>query len=263
MRWGAVGAREVFFLIAPDRVGAESAGASLALAARVAGCILTAVSSLRAIFWAAAFSLVLWCGGVRAEEGATALVWRLDQVEKIGGRVAEMIGAPRVRDGAVVFDGERDGLLVSVNPLAGLKEFTVEVWFCPAEDGPPEQRFWHAQDAAGSRALLETRLDGMGSWWLDTYLLQVGKEGRPLIDPKRKHATEKWYWVALRYDGKTMAHFVNGEKEREGEVEFGPTGEGRTSLGVRQNRIHWFKGAIREVRVTPAALADEKLQRVK
>lgn len=237
--------------------------ASLALAAGKTGRIVAGVFFLRAIFWSAACSLLLCGGGVRAEDGAAASIWRLDQVEKIGGRTAEAIGVPRVVDGAVVFDGEKDGLLVSVNPLAGLKEFTVEVLFRPAEDGPPEQRFWHAQDAAGSRALLETRLDGMGSWWLDTYLMNVGKEGRPLIDPKRKHATEKWYWVALRYDGKTMAHFVNGEKEREGEVEFGPTGAGRTSIGVRQNRIHWFKGAIREVRVTPAALAEEKLQRVK
>ncbi len=224
---------------------AVSLAASLALAARVAGRSVAGVFSLRAIFGAAAFSLLLWGGGVRAEAGAAALVWRLDQVEKIGGRVAEAIGAPRVVDGAVVFDGEKDGLLVSVNPLAGLKEFTVEVLFRPTENGPPEQRFWHAQDAAGSRALLETRLDGMGSWWLDTYLMNGGKEGRMLIDPKRKHATEKWYWVALRYDGKTMAHFVNGEKEREGEVEFGPTGEGKTSIGVRQTRVHWFKGAIR------------------
>lgn len=86
--------------------------------------------------------------------------------------------------------------------------------------------------------------------------MSVGKEGRPLIDPKRKHATEKWYWVALRYDGKTMARFVDGAKEREGEVEFAPMGAGKLSLGVRQNRVHGFKGAIREVRVTPAALAE-------
>lgn len=202
-------------------------------------------------------------GGLQAADSAAAVVWKVDDVRSIGGRATEVIGAPRVVADAVVFNGESDGLLVSANPLAGLREFTVEVWFRPAEGGPPEQRFWHAQDTATSRALLETRLDGMGSWWLDTYLMSVGKEGRPLIDPKRKHATEKWYWVALRYDGKTMAHFVNGEKEREGAVEFAPMAAGKLSLGVRQNRVHWFKGAIREVRVTPAALAEGALQRVK
>ena len=218
----------------------------------------------RQFFLRTAWSLgAIVTGGLQAADSAAVVVWKVDDVRSIGGRATEAIGAPRVVADAVVFNGESDGLLVSANPLAGLREFTVEVWFRPAEGGPPEQRFWHAQDTATSRALLETRLDGMGSWWLDTYLMSVGKEGRPLIDPKRKHATEKWYWVALRYDGKTMVHFVNGEKEREGEVDFAPMEAGRLSLGVRQNRVHWFKGAIREVRVTPAALAEGKLQRVK
>lgn len=53
------------------------------------------------------------------------------------------------------------------------------------------------------------------------------------------------------------------EQEREGAVEFVPMDAGKLSLGVRQNRVHWFKGAIREVRVTPAALAEGALQRVK
>jgi hypothetical protein len=61
-----------------------------------------------------------------------------------------------------------------------------------------------------------------------------------------------------------MTHFVNGEKELEAtDVKFGPLGPGKISLGVRQNRLYWFKGAIREVRFTPAALPPEKLQRVK
>ena len=107
-------------------------------------------------------------GGLLAADGAAAVVWTVDDVRSVGGRATEVIGAPRVVEGAVVFNGESDGLLVSANPLAGLRAFTVEVWFRPAEDGSAEQRFWHAQDTAMSRALLETRLDGMGSWWLDT-----------------------------------------------------------------------------------------------
>lgn len=206
---------------------------------------------------------VLAAGGnfLRAAEAA-AVVWAVDDVRKVGGHATEVIGTPRIAEGAVVFDGVGDGVVLPVNVLAGLREFTVEVLFRPAEGGPAEQRFWHAQDAAGSRALIETRLDGKGRWWLDTFLFQVGKAGRPLIDPKKVHPTDTWHWVALRYDGKTMTHFVNGVKECEGEVEFGPVGAGKTSLGVRLNRIHWFKGAIRTLRVTPVALAEGKLQRV-
>lgn len=114
-----------------------------------------------------------------------------------------------------------------------------------------------------SRALIETRLDGKGAWWLDTFLLKAGTAGRALIDAQRTHPTGRWYWVALRYDGKTMTSFVNGVKELAGEVEFGPMSAGKVSLGVRQNKVYWFKGAIREVRFTPAALAEGRLQRVR
>jgi hypothetical protein len=61
-----------------------------------------------------------------------------------------------------------------------------------------------------------------------------------------------------------MTHYVNGERELLAEkVNFGPLGQGQVSLGVRQNKVFWFKGAIREVRFTPAALPPGKLQRVK
>ena len=167
-------------------------------------------------------------------------------------------------DGAAVFDGAKDGVFVPALPLAGVKQFTIEILFSPAEGGPAEQRFFHLQDTAESRVMIETRLDGKGGWWLDTYL-GTPKGGKPLIDPKRVHATNKFYWAAVSYDGSNMKHFINGEKELEASgVTFGPfTDAGKVSLGVRQNKVYWFKGAIREVRFTPAALPPEKLQRVK
>jgi hypothetical protein len=205
--------------------------------------------------------VALWlASGARAAE---ATVWRLDEAKRIGGNATEVIGAPRLADGAVVFDGVKDGLFVAANPLAGWRAFTVEVLFRPTEGGPTEQRFFHAQDTGAARVMIETRLDGAGAWWLDTFLLKPGNTGLPLIDATRKHPTGRWHWVALRYDGKTMAHFVNGVKELEGDVVFGPMGEGKISLGVRQNRVHWFKGDIREVRFASEALAEEKLQRLK
>jgi hypothetical protein len=58
-----------------------------------------------------------------------------------------------------------------------------------------------------------------------------------------------------------MAHFVDGVKEREAAATFPPFGAGRISLGVRQNRVSWFKGGIREVRFHTIALSPDKLQR--
>jgi hypothetical protein len=142
---------------------------------------------------------------LRAEE-----VWRVDNLAKIGGHAVEVIGAPKVTEEggvkAVVFDGAKDGLFVPAIPFAGAKAFTVEILFYPAEGGLPEQRFFHAQDSNPWRALIETRLDGKGGWWLDTFIITgtPPDSGLALIDPKLVHATNKWYWAALRYDGKTM-----------------------------------------------------------
>jgi hypothetical protein len=198
-----------------------------------------------------------------AAEGTTT-VWSLADVRKIGGVATEVLGVPKAADGAAVFDGAHDGVFVPALPLAGAKEFTIEILFSPAEGGPPEQRFFHLQDMAESRVMIETRLDGKGGWWLDTFL-GTPKGGTPLIDPKLVHATNKFYWAAVRYDGNIMTAFVNGQKELEASgVKFGPfVVDGKVSLGVRQNKVYWFKGAIREVRFTPVALAPEKLQKVK
>jgi hypothetical protein len=210
---------------------------------------------------------LLVCAVLTASVAAAETIWRLDNTTRLAGHALTVEGAPRVAeiDGAkaLIFDGARDGLFVPAIPIAGAKQFTIEVLLRPAEGGPPEQRFFHAQDAIGRRALLETRLDSKGRWWLDTFLRGEGNDrGLALIDPKKTHPTDRWHWVALRYDGATMTHFVNGVKELEGPIAYAPLGEGTISIGVRQNKVYWFKGAIREVRFHTEAIAPEKLQRV-
>lgn len=198
---------------------------------------------------------------------AEPVVWHLDQTANVGGFAITVLGEPKVVTDAggpaVQFNGTTDGLFVAANPLAGWKAFTVEILFSPAEGGPGAQRFVHIQDAATWRVMIETRLDGKGGWWLDTFLGNGSKPGQALIDPAHVHPTGRWYWAAVSYDGKHMVHYINGEKELEADTEFGPMTAGQISLGVRQNKVYWFKGGIREVRFSPAALAPEALQRVK
>ena len=103
-----------------------------------------------------------------AGEQATAsapssVVWRMDRLDTVGGHPVKVVGAPRVvevnGERVVEFDGARDGLVVGVNPLAGLARFTIEVVFEPAIDGPEEQRFLHVEESgAGNRALIELRM---------------------------------------------------------------------------------------------------------
>jgi hypothetical protein len=209
------------------------------------------------------FALLATAGVLHAQE-----IWRLDNLQKLAGHAVTVEGAPRVveENGAkvITFDGAKDGLFLDAIPIAGAKAFTIEILFRPAEGGPEAQRFVHVQDAAGARAMIETRLNGKGGWWLDTFLVSAGKpQGVALIDDKRVHPTNQWHWAALRYDGKTMAHYVNGEKELSAEIALEPFVQGKTSLGVRQNKVYWFKGAIREVRFHREAVAEDKLQRVK
>ena len=206
---------------------------------------------------------LLIAGGLLRAADATTVVWKLGDVNKVDGLATEVLGAPKVVDGAAVFDGAKDGVFVPAIPLAGAKQFTIEILFSPAEGGPEAQRFFHLQDTSDWRVMIEVRLNGKGGWWLDTYLGSP-TGGKALIDEKRVHPTNQFYWAAVRYDGKTMSHFINGEKELEAtDVKFGPLGAGKISLGVRQNKVFWFKGAIREVRFTPAPLDADKLQRVK
>jgi hypothetical protein len=193
---------------------------------------------------------------VRATD-RVAVEWRIDNVEAIGGHRAIRLGAPQVVETplgpAVAFDGAGDALVVETNPLAGLAQFTLEVVFAPAADGLPEQRFLHFQEAGTEhRVMVETRLLEGRRWSLDTFLR--GPRGSlPLLDRERAHPTGTWHVAALTYDGREMAHYVNGVRELSGEVAFDPLGEGTTSIGARLNRVSWFKGAIHSIRITPSA----------
>ncbi|MFT3869276.1 MAG: LamG domain-containing protein [Nibricoccus sp.] len=193
-------------------------------------------------------------------------VWKLDGVSDIGGFKPEVLGSPQVveEDGCkgLVFNGRDDGLILPVNPLAGWPRFTIEILIKPDPTGEEEQRFIHIQDTQGRRAMVETRITRDRQWVLDTYLRATLDHNRTLIDRTKKHPTGQWHWVALVYDGEVMTNYINGVKELEGEVLMPPMTEGSISIGVRQNRVYWYKGAIREVRFTREALKPASLQRV-
>jgi hypothetical protein len=199
----------------------------------------------------------------RAEEPIKSpVVWNVDRTDRLGEHQTTVVGEPRVietKDGkAVQFGGEADALLIDANPLAGLKQFTVEVVFQPQADGPKEQRFLHFQEAGSeNRLLFETRLTDDGRWFLDTYV-KSGAADATLFAKESLHKIGPWYHAAVVVDGKTMRHFVNGQEELKADLPFEPLGKGQTSLGVRINKVSWYKGAIRQVRVSPGVLAPEE-----
>jgi len=186
-----------------------------------------------------------------------SVTWKIDNLKKLGANGLTVIGNPRVIDApggkAVMFDGVGDGLLVNTNPLAGARAFTLEAVFRPDANGNKEQRWFHIQqDKSENRVLLETRLDG-DQWFLDTYI-KSGESNRALFAENFKHPVGAWYHVALVFDGSEMRHYVDGKLELAGPLSIAPLGEGQASIGVRMNRVYWFKGAIRKARFTPKAL---------
>jgi len=197
---------------------------------------------------------------------APRTVWTLEDVSRVGGHETAVAGGPRIVQTdlgpAVEFDGTGDGLFVPANPLEGLERFTIEVLFQPLAGGAEEQRFLHIEEeATGNRALIELRAMPGASWALDTFL-RHGQASLTLLDRRLEHPASRWHVASLSFDGRTMKHYVDGVLEAAGEVAFKPLGRGRTSIGVRQNRVSWFKGRIREVRVTGEPLPAERMLRV-
>lgn len=206
----------------------------------------------------ALIALSWWLAIANVTPAAETVVWNFDNLETIGGQRVTVVGKPRVieteRGKAIEFDGKGDALYLDANPLAGLKQFTAEVVFRPAKDGPKEQRFLHFQPNGNEdRVLFETRLPAEGKWFLDTYL-QTGEGKHTLFAEKSQHALGPWYAAAIVVDGKTMRHFVNGEEEMSADIKLTPLAAGQTSIGVRFNKVHWYQGAIRQIRITPAVL---------
>jgi len=190
-----------------------------------------------------------------------AEVWRFDSLERIGGHAPKVEGQPRVVNGVVVFDGVRDALFFDTHPLAGAKTWTWEVVFRPDPGGAAEQRFFHLQqDGAATRMLFEIRVKG-SEWWLDSYA-HSGDHGQALIDPKNRHPLGEWYAVEAVYDGREFRNYVNGELEGRAEIALQPQGAGHTSVGVRINRVNYFKGAVRQARFTPRALSPAEFAKV-
>jgi hypothetical protein len=159
---------------------------------------------------------------------------------------------------AIRFNGVGDGIFIAENPVLNYKSFTIEVIFRPDSEGPVEQRFIHIGEPAGDRLLIETRTSSEGQWYLDTFILS-GQNQKALIDTSLLHPGGQWYHVALTLDQDgLMSNYVNGKFEMNGTLEFKPFTSGQISIGVRQNRVSWFKGDIYRIRISNGVLKTKE-----
>jgi hypothetical protein len=193
----------------------------------------------------------------------STIKWKIDNIDEISGHKTTVLGNPKILtipgSKAIEFNGENDALILNTNPLAGASEFTIEVIFYPHSDGLEEQRFLHFQEIDSRRILIELRLTDSGKWFLDTYI-KSDQSDCTLYASDFHHPTNTWYHAALVLKDNEMNHYVNGKKEMTGKIDFIPMAKGRTSIGCRLNKVCWFKGVIRQVKISNIALSPDQFE---
>jgi hypothetical protein len=220
----------------------------------------------RRLLPACVIACLLFTAGIAAAPAQTAVqqkIWRFDNTRSIGGLTPQVLGHPKVIDSpygkAVEFNGVDDALFIPEHPLAGASAFTWEVIFRPDADGAKEQRFFHLQEqdpATGAdtqnRMLFEIRIVDR-QWCLDSFA-SSGASNRTLLNCKMLYPLDRWYRVTAVYDGKEFRNYVGDQLQGAGALQLTPQLPGRTSVGVRINKVYYFKGAILTARMTPRAL---------
>lgn len=192
-----------------------------------------------------------------------ASIWNINSLSRIGGSSAQVLGNPQVVNtalgAAVRFDGDGDRLLVDTNPLGNAREFTIEIIFNPADAYPNnlEPRFFHIESPGNPnrRITIELRLNDKKQWYLDAYIKSEQSQFT-LIDSGKVHPVGEWAHAAITYKNREFVSYVNGKKELTGLVDYLPIASGaKTSIGARMNQVHWFKGDILQVKVSPRVLS--------
>lgn len=214
---------------------------------------------------------VAGCSTLPSLSEPEAIVWTFDRLDDIGGEATAPEGGVGLVDSpwgqAVRFDGVDDALFIERHPLAGAETWTIECLIRP-DGGAFEQRFLHLAELApagsedpysGTRILFEIRVEG-AEWWLDAFA-RGPTYSHTLIFPERRHPIGRWFHVAQSFDGTMYRCFVDGVLQGEAPLAYTPQGPGRTSVGVRNNRVSWFNGALREARFTHEALPPRRFAR--
>ena len=194
------------------------------------------------------------------------IVWKFARLDSIGGVATHVEGHPQLiatpAGKAVTFNGADDALIIDKHPLAGASAFTIEAVFRP-DGGAFEQRWLHlaqfdpaSNDAQSPRTLFEIRVVE-NKWYLDAFTTGPGYN-QALVVPEKTFPVGRWYRVEQTYDGKVYRSYVNGVLQAEAAFAFKPHGPGRSSVGMRINRVSYYKGAVLEARFTPRALTPEE-----
>jgi hypothetical protein len=154
-------------------------------------------------------------------------------------------------------------LFIPEHPLAGASTFTFEAIFRPETGGAVEQRWFHLAEQdpktgkdTDTRFLFEIRVIN-NQWCLDAFV-HTPMVDKALLFRDKLHSLDVWHRVAMVYDGQEFRSYVDGELQGKAAIHFEPEGPGHSSVGVRINKVNYFKGSVREARFTRRALPPEE-----
>jgi hypothetical protein len=99
------------------------------------------------------------------------------------------------------------------------------------------------------------------NWYFDGFVASKGVK-LALATEELLHPLEKWYHVAFVVTPNSLTTFVNGKQELYKDYTFNTIEQGQTSIGVRMNKVSWFKGAIYKIQISPEALKPNQFLRL-
>lgn len=169
---------------------------------------------------------------------------------------------------ALKFNGIDEGIIVDGNPMKDWDEFTIEMIIKPDSSSIIEnfeQRFFHLRSKENDtrRILIELRLLSKNRWSLDTFIKSDNSSCTLLDTLNFSHPVNIWHHVALTYANGIMSHYVNGNIELSGKVNYIPIENGQISIGARQDPRSWFKGIIKLVKFSNSVLEPSEFIDIK
>lgn len=210
------------------------------------------MQNVKNIFFIASVFFFISCSpGSQTKEN----IWILSELLKNDNPKISISGNPLAdsNDASFVcFNGVNDAIFLDTIPLKNMSVFTVEAVIFPETGGAFEQRFLHMGEVKGDRVLMELRANE-DTWYFDSYICSDGNK-IALIDSSLTHPLNQWYHVAFVVNNGQLSSYVNGQKELSGEISMIPFKSGKTSIGVRLNKVCWYKGKISKIKITPKAL---------
>ncbi len=182
--------------------------------------------------------------------------WQIQELLKNNKEIVQLDGHPKRTKcqfgKTVTFNGIDEGITLDTLPISGLDKMTIEVIFHPTKGGNFEQRFLHFGEIKGDRILMEMR-SVEDNWYLDAFVCSDSQK-KVLVNPDILHPLNTWYHIAFVIDHNSLSTYVNHKLEMQETYNFQPITKGKTSIGVRQNKVSWFKGDIYEIKISPTIL---------